>query len=65
MPIPISAIENTAEDLMAKATIEIPQDYLDGLTAAADTEKGDLASFVLGDAEQLSGGKGRPARHVR
>ena len=47
MPIPISAIENTAEDLMAKATIEIPQDYLDGLTAAADTEKGDLASFVL------------------
>ena len=32
---------------MAKAAIEIPQDYLDGLTAAADTEKGDLASFVL------------------
>ena len=54
MPIPISAIENTAEDLMAKAAIEIPQDYLDGLTAAADTEKGDLASFVLQVSTSLS-----------
>lgn len=32
---------------MAKAAIEIPDDYLDGLKAAAKTEDGDLASFVL------------------
>ena len=32
---------------MAKAAIEIPQDYLDGLRRAADTEKGDLSAFVI------------------
>ncbi len=32
---------------MAKAAIEIPQDYLTGLKAAADTEDGELSSFVL------------------
>ncbi|MEM7596738.1 MAG: fumarate hydratase [Pseudomonadota bacterium] len=45
--IPIDLIQSTAEDLMAKAAIEIPQDYLDGLKAAAKTEDGDLSSFVL------------------
>lgn len=45
--IPIDAIENTAERLMEKAAIEIPQDYLDGLKAAASVEDGDLSSFVL------------------
>ena len=47
MAIPIDVIETTAQKLMAKAAIEIPDDYLDGLKSAADTEKGDLASFVL------------------
>lgn len=45
--ISISTIRSTAEVLMDKAAIEIPQDYLDGLKRAADTEDGDLSSFVL------------------
>jgi len=45
--IPIDAIQKTAEILMAKAAIEIPDDYLSGLKAAADVEDGDLSSFVL------------------
>ena len=45
--IPIDQIQTTAETLMDKAAIEIPQDYLDGLKAAAETEDGDLSSFVL------------------
>ncbi|MEM6588459.1 MAG: fumarate hydratase [Pseudomonadota bacterium] len=45
--IPINLIQKTAEALMAKAAIEIPQDYLDGLKAAVKTEDGDLSSFVL------------------
>ena len=45
--ISIDLIRSTAEDLMAKAAIEIPQDYLEGLEAAAKTEDGDLSSFVL------------------
>ena len=45
--ISISLIQKTAEELMAKAAIEIPQDYLEGLQAAARSEDGDLSSFVL------------------
>jgi len=45
--IPISTIQKTAEILMDKAAIEIPLDYLSGLKRAADTEDGDLSSFVL------------------
>ena len=45
--ISIELIEKTAEALMDKAAIEIPQDYLDGLKRAADVEDGDLSSFVL------------------
>ncbi|MYA88827.1 MAG: fumarate hydratase [Boseongicola sp. SB0662_bin_57] len=45
--IPVQLIQETAEALMDKAAIEIPQDYLDGLRAAAETEDGDLSSFVL------------------
>ncbi len=45
--IPIDVIENTAETLMDKAAIEIPQDYLDGLKIAAKVEDGELSSFVL------------------
>src|SRR5947199_9831421 len=43
----LSSIERAAEELMAKAAIEIPQDYLAGLRKCADTEKGDLSAFVI------------------
>ena len=45
--IPIAFVQRTAEDLMAKAAIEIPDDYLAGLRKCADTEKGDLSAFVI------------------
>ncbi len=45
--IPIDSLEKTAQELTAKAAIEIPDDYLTGLRAAADTEKGDLSAFVI------------------
>jgi L(+)-tartrate dehydratase alpha subunit len=45
--IPISALERTANELMVKAAIEIPDDYLAGLRRCADTEKGDLSAFVI------------------
>jgi len=45
--ISIDRSQNTAERLMDKAAIEIPEDYLTGLQAAAETEDGDLSSFVL------------------
>src|SRR6266849_7699157 len=45
--IPLSCIQRIAEQLMAKAAIEIPVDYLAGLRRCADTEKGDLSSFVI------------------
>src|SRR5215813_7120956 len=45
--IPLTAVERTAEGLMAKAAIEIPDDYLEGLRKCADTETGELSAFVL------------------
>src|SRR5262245_37827016 len=45
--IPIAPLQRTAEALMAKAAIEIPEDYLSGLRRCADTEKGELSAFVL------------------
>src|SRR6056300_750118 len=45
--ISIDLIQKTAEILMDKAAVEIPDDYLQGLKAAAKTEDGDLSSFVL------------------
>ena len=47
MPISIDLIQSTAETLMDKAAIEIPDDYLEGLKASASQEDGDLSSFVL------------------
>jgi L(+)-tartrate dehydratase alpha subunit len=47
MPIPQAALEAAAKRLMAKAAIEIPEDYLGGLRACANTEKGDLSAFVI------------------
>ncbi len=37
----------TAQTLMEKAAIEIPDDYLAGLKRAADTETGELSAFVI------------------
>jgi L(+)-tartrate dehydratase alpha subunit len=45
--IPLAVIQSTAEALMAKAAIEIPEDYLGGLRACAKSETGDLSSFVI------------------
>src|SRR6516162_1022403 len=45
--ISISSVQRTAQELMAKAAIEIPDDYLAGLRQCADTEKGDLSAFVI------------------
>src|SRR5436305_11429694 len=45
--IPIAALERTANALMAKAAIEIPDDYLAGVRRCAETEKGELSAFVL------------------
>ena len=45
--IPTAALHRTAFELMAKAAIEIPDDYLTGLRGCADTEKGDLSAFVI------------------
>ena len=45
--IPISTLQATAEKLMAKAAIEIPEDYLAGLRQMADTETGELSAFVI------------------
>ncbi|MEO1794304.1 MAG: fumarate hydratase, partial [Pseudomonadota bacterium] len=40
-------LRTTAETLMEKAAIEIPDDYLAGLKRAADTETGELSAFVI------------------
>src|SRR5260370_24556765 len=45
--IAISNVQRAAEELMAKAAIEIPEDYRAGLRKCADTEKGDLSAFVI------------------
>ena len=42
--IPTELIQSTAETLMDKAAIEIPEDYLTGLKQAAHVEDGDLSS---------------------
>ncbi len=45
--ISINLIQETAEFLMDKAAIEIPEDYLQALESAAADESGELSSFVL------------------
>lgn len=45
--IPIHSIESTAESLMHKAAIEIPDDYLAGVRRAAKAETAPLPAFVL------------------
>jgi L(+)-tartrate dehydratase alpha subunit len=45
--ISAATIEDTAFHLMAKAGIEIPEDYLSGIKRMAACEEGDLSAFVL------------------
>ena len=45
--IKLAKLQKTAEQLMAKAAIDIPDDYLDGLRACAASEKHDLSAFVI------------------
>ena len=45
--ISAAMIEDTAFHLMAKAGIEIPDDYLAGIKRMAAREEGDLSAFVL------------------
>ena len=45
--ISAATIEDTAFRLMAKAGIEIPEDYLSGIKRMAACEEGDLSAFVL------------------
>jgi L(+)-tartrate dehydratase alpha subunit len=40
-------IEEAAYAIMAKAAIDIPDDYLTGIKGMIDVEKGDLSTFVL------------------
>ena len=42
------SIEEAAFAIMAKAAIDIPEDYFNGIKAMIDVEKGDLSTFVSG-----------------
>ena len=42
-----SAIEAAAYEIMARAAIDIPEDYKTGLRGMLDGEKGELSHFVL------------------
>jgi L(+)-tartrate dehydratase alpha subunit len=45
--IPAEAIEAAGLEIMKKAAIEIPRDYLDGIKGMMATEKNELSRFVL------------------
>jgi L(+)-tartrate dehydratase alpha subunit len=45
--IPAKLIEDTARELMARAAIDIPPDYREGVRQARDLEKSKLPRFVL------------------
>jgi L(+)-tartrate dehydratase alpha subunit len=45
--IPAKLIEDTARELMARAAIDIPPDYREGVRLARDRETGPLPRFVL------------------
>ncbi len=47
MTIPADRIRETARELMARAAIDIPEDYLAGVRAMIAREKGELSAFVL------------------
>ncbi|HXG03072.1 MAG TPA: fumarate hydratase [Candidatus Binatia bacterium] len=45
--IPVKLVEDTARELMARAAIDIPPDFRDGVRRARDRERSRLARFVL------------------
>lgn len=45
--IPVKLVEDTARELMARAAIDIPPDFREGVRRARDAEPGRLARFVL------------------
>ncbi len=47
MTIPADRIRETARELMARAAIDIPEDYLAGVRAMIARERGELSAFVL------------------
>jgi L(+)-tartrate dehydratase alpha subunit len=47
MTITEARIEEAAYQIMKKAAIDIPDDYLTGIKGMVDREKGDLSAFVL------------------
>src|SRR5262245_3992779 len=51
-PIPIKLIEDTARELMARAAIDIPADYRDGVRLARDREQSRIARFVLTEMDR-------------
>ncbi|HIP78570.1 MAG TPA: fumarate hydratase, partial [Kiloniellaceae bacterium] len=42
-----AAIEAAGYEIMRKAAIDIPEDYLAGIKGMIDVESGDLSAFVL------------------
>jgi L(+)-tartrate dehydratase alpha subunit len=50
--IPTKLIEDTARELMARAAIDIPQDFRDGVRRARDRERSRLARFVLDEMDR-------------
>jgi L(+)-tartrate dehydratase alpha subunit len=49
--IPSKLIEDTARELMARAAIDIPADYREGVRRARDRERNKLARFVLDEMD--------------
>lgn len=47
MTITAEHIEEAAYEIMKRAAIDIPDDYLSGIETMANTESGDLSAFVL------------------
>jgi len=45
--IPYDRFEQAAYQIMTKAAIDIPEDYLEGVKGMIDLESGDLSAFVL------------------
>lgn len=45
--IDLETVETAAYEIMRKAAIDIPDDYLSGIKGMIDLEKGDLSAFVL------------------
>jgi L(+)-tartrate dehydratase alpha subunit len=51
-PIPIKLVEDTARELMARAAIDIPPDYREGVRRAREREQSKLARFVLTEMDR-------------